>query len=61
MCAGALYWSQIDKIVFGAYDPKRGFSLVEKSLIHPKTEVVPGIMELECSKILTNFFKNKRN
>ncbi len=60
MCAAALSWSQIKKVVFGAKDPKRGFSLYSPTLLHPKTEVVSGILEKECSEIVTNFFKTIR-
>lgn len=59
MCAGALSWSQITKVVIGARDEQRGF--INKGLsLHPKTEVVTGIMENECSEIVKMFFKNKR-
>lgn len=59
MCAGALAWSQISKVVIGARDEKRGF--INKNLqLHPKTEVVLGILESECSSIVKNFFKEKR-
>ncbi len=60
MCAGALYWSQIDKIVFGARDEKRGAGRYD-SLYHPKTLVVNGIMEKECKELLQLFFSTKRN
>ena len=60
MCAGALYWSQISKVVFGAYDPQRGFSSAGGTL-HPKTELVGGIMENEASSLLRQFFIQKRN
>lgn len=60
MCAGASYWSQIGKIVFGAFDLQRGYSQVGKELLHPKTEVIGGIMENECSSLLRAFFKQKR-
>ena len=60
MCAGASYWSQIKKIVYGAKDEKRGFSKLSKNILHPKTEVVSGLLQDECSKLLTNFFKSKR-
>jgi len=60
MCAGALYWAQIGKIVYGAPDPKRGYSLINGSLLHPKTEVVKGILEKECGKLLDMFFKQLR-
>ena len=60
MCAGASYWSQIDKIVFGARDDQRGYMNM-KTTLHPKTKVVSGIMEEECGKLLTRFFIEKRN
>jgi tRNA(adenine34) deaminase len=60
MCAGALYWSQVSRVVIGASDEKRGFLRFGKELLHPKTKLELGIMEEECSKILTDFFKNKR-
>ena len=61
MCAAALSWAQIGKIVYGASDPKRGFSLYSPSLLHPKTIVEKGILEDECSSLVKNFFKSKRN
>jgi tRNA(adenine34) deaminase len=60
MCAGASYWTQISKIVFGAFDEKRGFTLTNPKMLHPKTELVSGVMQLECSAILKKFFKKKR-
>ena len=60
MCAGALAWAQIGKVVYGAADPKRGFSLFSPSLMHPKTEVVSGVLSEQCSGLVTDFFKNKR-
>jgi len=60
MCAGALGWSQIGKIVFGAYDEKRGFQKFAKKAIHPKTEIVGGVHELECGELIQEFFKQKR-
>ena len=59
MCAGALYWSQISKIVFGATDTKRGYKTLGTQ-IHPKTEVVSGILERECAELMTSFFQKKR-
>lgn len=59
MCGGALYWSQIDKIVFGASDEKRGASL-KGDIYHPKTKVFSGVMEEECSQIIQRFFVKKR-
>ncbi len=59
MCSGALSWSQISKVVIGARDEQRGF--INKNLkLHPKTEIVTGIMENECSFIIKEFFKSKR-
>lgn len=60
MCAGALYWSQISRIVFGAYDPQRGFTAMGGQL-HPKTQLEGGIMEEEASELLKRFFIQKRN
>ncbi|MFZ5554530.1 MAG: nucleoside deaminase [Bacteroidota bacterium] len=60
MCAGALFWSQVGKIVFGAYDEKRGASQTGKNLYHPKTVVAGGIMEEECSALMKEFFRKKR-
>ena len=59
MCGGALYWSQIDKIVFAAADEKRGAGKVGE-LYHPKTKVVSGVLEDECSLLMQEFFRNKR-
>lgn len=60
MCAGASYWAQIHKIVYGAADKKRGFSKINSQILHPKTEIVQGILENECSNLLIDFFKSKR-
>jgi tRNA(adenine34) deaminase len=59
MCGGASYWAQLKKIVYGAKDIKRGYSQLSKNILHPKTEVISGIMAAECSKLLTDFFKKK--
>ena len=59
MCAGALYWSQIDRLVFGATDLKRGFQKLNTQL-HPKTKVVSGVLAERCSKLITDFFETKR-
>ena len=61
MCAGASYWSQIGRIVFGAHDVKRGFKQLSSNILHPKTEILGGILENECSKILKEFFLKKRS
>jgi len=60
MCAGALYWSQIGKVVYGASDPKKGYTLVNAALLHPKTEVVCGILAKESRRLLEDFFKKLR-
>jgi tRNA(adenine34) deaminase len=60
MCAGASYWTQIGRIVYGARDEKRGFEYCNTTL-HPKTKVVGGVLEEECSEIITRFFIQKRN
>ena len=60
MCAGASYWTQLKKVVYGAKDVKRGYSQLSKNILHPKTEVISGIMTVECSKLLMDFFKTKR-
>ena len=60
MCAGALAWSQIDRIVYGAIDPKRGYSLFSPSLLHPKTEVTAGVLAEECGTLVSEFFRKKR-
>lgn len=60
MCAGALYWSQISKVVYGAADPQRGFMAMGTQM-HPKTEILAGIMENEASDLLKRFFVRKRN
>lgn len=59
MCAGALYWSQISKIVVGARDNKRGFETMGGQL-HPKTELVYGVLEQECKNLMVDFFQKKR-
>jgi tRNA(adenine34) deaminase len=60
MCAGAAYWSQIGKIVYGASDKKRGYSIINDNLMHPKTEIISGILKDNCSNLLIDFFKKKR-
>lgn len=60
MCAGALGWSQIPRIVYGASDEKRGFVRFAPNALHPKTEVVSGVLEEKCSKLVKDFFKKKR-
>ena len=61
MCAAALNWAQTSRIVFGAADPKRGYSLFSPSLLHPRTEVRSGVLTEECSTLMKDFFAGKRN
>ena len=60
MCAGALGWAQLGKIVYGATDEKRGFKKFATKALHPKTEVISGVMETECAELLQEFFRQKR-
>lgn len=59
MCAGALFWSQMKRVVFGAHDPKRGYQS-EGARLHPKTEWLGGVMAEDCGTLLSDFFKSKR-
>ena len=60
MCAGASYWTQLKKIVFGARDYKRGFLSFSEKITHPKTTIYSGILAEDCGELLSDFFKNKR-
>lgn len=60
MCAAALCWAQLGALVYGASDPKRGFSLFTPSLLHPKTTVETGVLAGECSELMSSYFKAKR-
>jgi tRNA(adenine34) deaminase len=61
MCAGAAFWTQLGKLVYGASDAKRGYSRIENpNILHPKTIVISGVLEESCGKIVSDFFKNKR-
>jgi tRNA(adenine34) deaminase len=60
MCAGALAWSQIDRVVYGADDPKRGYTTVSGRIFHPKTIVERGVLAEECESLMTEFFKSLR-
>lgn len=60
MCAGALAWSQIDRIIFAASDKKKGFTLINQQIIHPKTDILSGILAEEAGILLKEFFKNLR-
>lgn len=61
MCAGALGWSQISRIVYGAPDTKRGYRMIAPKALHPRTEVTVGVMEDECAEIMKDFFQGRRN
>lgn len=60
MCAGALSWAQVGKIIYGASDDKKGFSLYGKNILHPKTIIEYGVLKEECGVILTDFFQGRR-
>ncbi len=60
MCAGALNWAQVGRIVYGAADPRRGYSLFTPSLLHPRTEVSSGVLADECAALVQDFFKARR-
>ena len=60
MCAGAAYWTQLGKLVYGAEDEKKGYRLIRQKLLHPKTEVLSGVLANKCKKLLTAFFIRKR-
>ncbi|MDR1683809.1 MAG: nucleoside deaminase [Candidatus Symbiothrix sp.] len=60
MCAGALAWAQISRIVYGAKDEKRGYSRFHPDLLHPKTEIVSGLMAAEATELMKRFFRDKR-
>lgn len=60
MCAGATFWTQIGRIVYGASDPKRGFLQNGGTILHPKTTLTGGVLAVECGELLTTFFKSKR-
>jgi tRNA(adenine34) deaminase len=60
MCAGAIGWSQAGRLVYGANDIKKGYTLIKGPLLHPKTAVTSGILALECGGLVTKFFRSKR-
>jgi tRNA(adenine34) deaminase len=60
MCAGALYWSQIGRVVYGASDDKRGYSLLNQKILHPKTKLTKGVLETEIQMLLQDFFRQLR-
>ncbi len=61
MCAAALAWAQIPRIVYGADDPRRGYSLFSPGLLHPRTQVTKGILQPECATLMKDFFKARRS
>ncbi|MFO7258231.1 MAG: nucleoside deaminase [Bacteroidota bacterium] len=61
MCAGALYWVQLGRLVYGANDPQRGYSLTGAPLLHPRTKVLKGIMAEESKNLIDTFFRQLRN
>lgn len=60
MCAGALAWSQLSTLVYGAADPKKGYSTLKAQILHPKTTIRKGVLEDECAKLMKDFFRKKR-
>lgn len=60
MCAGAIGWSQMGRLVFGAADEKRGYRGFAPEALHPKTEVVAGVLQEECARLMSDFFKQRR-
>ena len=60
MCGGAAYWTQLKKVVYGAKDENRGFSTLAQNILHPKTDIESGLLQKECAKLLSDFFKSKR-
>ncbi|HNR18616.1 MAG: nucleoside deaminase [Bacteroidetes bacterium] len=60
MCAGASFWTQIPEIIFGAFDDKRGFSIIDKKILHPSTKIKGGILQNECGDLLKTYFQKKR-
>ena len=60
MCAGALAWAQLGRLVYGASDPKRGYTTLQAPMLHPKTQVTAGVLADECGALITDFFRQKR-
>lgn len=60
MCAGASFWTRIGKVVYGASDEKRGYARLDENVLHPKTEVVGGVLEDECGELVKSFFRKRR-
>lgn len=60
MCAGAIGWAQVSRVVYGTADEKRGYSMLAPKALHPKTQVTTGVLEEECRQLVQDFFRNKR-
>lgn len=60
MCAGAIGWAQMGRVVYGASDPKRGYSVYAPDALHPKTQVTAGVLEADCAELMRSFFQRKR-
>lgn len=60
MCAGALAWAQLGRLVYGASDPKRGYTTLQVPMLHPKTQVTAGVLADECGTLMTEFFRQRR-
>ncbi|MCQ2285714.1 MAG: nucleoside deaminase [Bacteroidales bacterium] len=60
MCAGAIAWAQVGRLVYAASDPKKGYTTLQKPILHPKTEVVTGVLQTEASDLVKQFFQSKR-
>ncbi len=60
MCAGAAGWTQLGRLVYGANDPKRGFERIGREILHPRTEVISGVLADECEALMKTFFKSRR-
>jgi tRNA(adenine34) deaminase len=61
MCAGAIQWAQVGKLVYGASDPQKGYTRLGKNILHPKTEIISNILSRECKQIIDKFFIRLRN
>lgn len=61
MCAGALHWAQLGRVVFGAFDEKAGYRRIGGRLLHPKTQITGGVLEAECADLMKAFFRKKRS
>ncbi|MFZ9942554.1 MAG: nucleoside deaminase [Bacteroidia bacterium] len=60
MCAGAGYWTQLDRIVYGAIDEKRGYGMFGEGILHPRTQITKGVLADDCAELIRGFFRSKR-